>query len=225
MKKIIVFVAIISNLKVYSQSQPAIMRMLDSDPRISTALRNNNVYDPNKSNNTITGNPYSTTEFLAGNIKSLNTNITFKYNAYKDVIEFKDGNNIYELPKDVIYSPIVLNDNTKFILENNNDGNFSYYLELYNNNNVALLKKYKVNLISAKPTDGYREATAPKFSSLKFDYYLKINNKISEFPKNKKDLLSNNYPNNSSLEQFVKKNNSYIKDEDALKEIVKIISE
>ncbi|TDX84760.1 hypothetical protein [Epilithonimonas xixisoli] len=222
MKKIIIPILLLGSISIYSQSD--IMRILDSDPRLSATLRSNNVYDPNKNNNTITGNPYSSTEFETGTIPNINANIIFKYNAYKDVIEFKDGNNIYELPKDVTYSPIKLNDNTNIVLETNNDGSSSYYTELYQNNSSSLLKKYKVNLLDAKPTDGYREATAPKFSSLKTEYYLKTNNSIIEFPKNKKELLSK-YSNNLALEQFVKKNGSYIKDENAMKEIVKIISQ
>lgn len=222
MKKLLFSIIVLNN--IYISSQSAIMRMLDSDPRIAATLRNNNVYDPNKSNNSIAGNPYSSTEFLNGNIPSINANIIFKINAYKDVIEFKDGNNIYELPKDVTYSPIILNDNTKIILASGNDGNLGYYSELYQNNSVSLLKKYKVNLLEAKPTDGYREATAPKFSSLKTDYFLKTDQNIIEFPKSKKDLLAK-YPSNPNLEQFIKKNGSFIKDENAMKEIAKIISE
>lgn len=222
MKKIIISSVLLSSIGIYSQS--AIMRILDSDPRMSTTLRSNNVYDPNKNTNTITGNPYSTTDFIKGTIPSINAPIVFKYNAYKDVIEFKDSDKIYELPKDVTYSPISLSDNTKVVLENNNDGSLGYYTELAKSENVALLKKFKVNLLEAKPTDGYREATAPKFSSLKTEYFLKLDNNIIEFPKNKKDLLAK-FSGNSALEQFVKKNGSYSKDENAMKEIVKIISQ
>lgn len=224
MRKIIISITMLSCISIYSQNQPAIMRMLDSDPRISATLRSNNVYDPNKNNNSITGNPYSTSDFLVGTIPNINASITFKYNAYKDVIEFRDSDKIYELPKDVIYSPISLSDNTKVVLETNNDGSLGYYIELAKYDNVSLLKKYKVNLLEAKPTDGYREATPAKFSSLKTDYFLKSDNNITEFPKNKKDLLAR-FSGNGALEQFVKKNGSYIKDEEALKEIIKIISE
>ena len=222
MKKIIISIVVLSSISIYSQS--AIMRMLDSDPRISVTLRSNNVYDPNKNNNTIEGNPYSSSDFLIGTIPNINASITFKYNAHKDVIEFKDGNSIYELPKDINYSPISLSDGTKVVLETNNDGNLSYYTQLFEKDNVALLKKNRVTLSEAKPTDGYREATAPKFSSLKTEYFLKSEDKIIEFPKNKKELLAK-YSNNPTLEQFIKKNGSYIKDENAMKEIVKLISQ
>lgn len=222
MKKIIISIVVLSSISIYSQS--AIMRMLDSDPRISVTLRSNNVYDPNKNNNTIEGNPYSSSDFLIGTIPNINASITFKYNAHKDVIEFKDGNSIYELPKDINYSPISLSDGTKVVLETNNDGNLSYYTQLFEKDNVALLKRNRVTLSEAKPTDGYREATAPKFSSLKTEYFLKSEDKIIEFPKNKKELLAK-YSNNPTLEQFIKKNGSYIKDENAMKEIVKLISQ
>lgn len=222
MKKIIISIVVLSSISIYSQS--AIMRILDSDPRMSATLRSNNVYDPNKNNNTIEGNPYSSSDFLIGTIPNINASITFKYNAHKDVIEFKDGNSIYELPKDINYSPISLSDGTKVVLETNNDGNLSYYTQLFEKDNVALLKKNRVTLSEAKPTDGYREATAPKFSSLKTEYFLKSEDKIIEFPKNKKELLAK-YSNNPTLEQFIKKNGSYIKDENAMKEIVKLISQ
>lgn len=222
MKKIISSLVLLSSIGIYSQS--AIMRILDSDPRISATLRSNNVYDPNKNNNTITGNPYSTSDFLVGKIPNINASITFKYNAYKDVIEFKDGEKIYELPKDVTYSPIALSDNTKVVLETNNDGSLGYYTELAKEGDFSLLKKNRVTLLEAKPTDGYREATAPKFSQLKTEYFLKHENSITEFPKNKKDLIAK-FSGNSALEQFVKKNGSYIKDENAMKEIVKIVSQ
>ena len=222
MKKIIISIVVLSSISIYSQS--AIMRILESDPRMSATLRSNNVYDPNKNNNTIEGNPYSSSDFLIGTIPNINASITFKYNAHKDVIEFKDGNSIYELPKDINYSPISLSDGTKVVLETNNDGNLSYYTQLFEKDNVALLKKNRVTLSEAKPTDGYREATAPKFSSLKTEYFLKSEDKIIEFPKNKKELLAK-YSNNPTLEQFIKKNGSYIKDENAMKEIVKLISQ
>lgn len=209
-------------LSVKSFGQSAIMRLLDSDPRISTTLRSNNVYDPNKNNNTIQGSPYSSVAYTIGNVTSINANISFRYNAYKDVIEFKDGDNIYELPKDIAYSPILLQNKNNIVLEKNNDNSLGYYVELFAENNISLLKKERINLLEGRATDGYRDATPAKFSSLKTEYYIKDNNAINIFPKNKKELLM--IYKNSAIESFVSKNSSFIKDENALIQLAKLIS-
>lgn len=221
MKKIIYTAVILISFKSFGQS--AITRILDSDPRISTTLRSNNVYDPTKNNNTIEGNPYTNPNFALANIPSINAPINFRYNAYKDLIEFKDAENIYELPKDKAYSPIILQNNTKIVLENNKDGSTSYYTELYSNNDISLLRKDKVYLSDPKATDGYREATPAKFSSLKTEYFLKKNDVISEFPKNKKAVL--NSFNNSEIENYLKKNTSFLKNENQLIELTKLITQ
>lgn len=221
MKKITLTITILIAAKIFGQSD--IMRVLDSDPRISTSLRNNNVYDPTKKSNSIEGNPYTDINFKIAKIPSINAPINFRYNAYKDLIEFKDGENLYELPKDQAYSPIVLQNNTKIILEKNNDGSLNYYTELYNHNNISLLKKDKTTITEAKSTDGYRDATPAKFSAIKTDYLLKINGKIENFPKNRK-ALNELIGNNEYADSYAKKNSSYIKDESQLIELTKIIA-
>lgn len=222
MKKVILSILLIMGMKSFGQIDQA-SRVLSSSPGISATLRANNVFDPNKNNNTIEGTPYSTENFQNGRIDGINATIVFKYNANRDVIEFKDGEKFYELPKDKAYSPIILQNSTKIVLDNNKDGSLTYYLELFNNNDTSLLRRDKINLIEAKESDGYRDAVPPKFSSLKSEYFLKQNGNISEFPKNKK-ALNELVKSNENIDNFVKKNSSYIKNENQLIELTKIIS-
>lgn len=219
MKKIIIPIFLIVSFKSFGQIDGT-SRILSSAPGISATLRANNVFDPNKNNNTIQGTPYSTENYLNGKIESINAPIIFKYNANRDAIEFKEGDKIYDLPKELTYSPIIFG-NKKMILINDN-GNLSYYTELYGGSNISLLRKDKINLVSAKESNGYNDDTSAKFSSIKTDYFYKIGDKISPFPKNKKSLTSE-LKTNKEVEDFINKNSNYVKDENKLIELVKIL--
>ena len=207
------------SIQIFSQS--AIIRILESDPSFSSTLKRNNAFDPTKNDNSITGTPYPNANFTIASIPSFKTSINYRYNAYKDVIEFKDGDELYDLPKDKIYSPLVLSNKSKIVLETSNN-NLEYYTELFSLNDITLLKKEKVLLLEGKASNGYKEAEPPKFSNVKTDYYLKTNGTISPFPKNKKNVKS--LYTGATIESFLDQNPSFIKNENQLIELTKLIA-
>jgi len=154
--------------------------------------------------------------------------IFLRYNAFKDEMEFKQGTETYYLIKD---------DNTRVDFFNNKKlyqylkyvdvdktEKRGFLLEIVGGEK-SLYKSEKIVLIPERPTTtGYEVAKPAEYKKVKENYYIKIGEITSLFPKNKKELLKM-FPNkNTEISDFLKKNKPSFSKETDLIELTKFLN-
>jgi hypothetical protein len=161
----------------------------------------------------ISGSPYYNSKFIPTTIKNLDEIIDARYNIYNDNIEFLKEGKIMVVPKSDIYSEFSFETGEKVELI---DG--GYYYVVNSGKNAKLYKKIKIKFQDFKRSEnGYAEDRPAKFILLDGDYFLMVNNKLQEFPKNQKDFASLFPVKKEDVLKFLKQNNNKLKSESDLK--------
>lgn len=162
----------------------------------------------------VEGNPYIFKNFVLSEIVGVKTKMMLRYNAYDDVIEVqKAPNEIYTISKDPLYNTFLMNNNQFKLrlvnLENNSsEPSYLYLFELLSKNNLSLLRRDKIDFIEGRiPRTSFELGNKPKFTSLKYSYYLETKDKkIVAFPESKAKLLLMYPQQESEITKFIKAN-------------------
>ena len=184
-----------------------------------------------KETDNATGSPYVMNTFAAGNINGVAEMILVKYNAYTDEIELNNGDDkVFILPKDSLFNTITLRTGStyKYVTYSDDDNKpvTGYMAEKSSVNGVRLLAKEKIILMPEKqPVNGYGAYAPAKFERVNDDYYLQLkDNKIVEFPKNKKKLAALFQNQTAAIDAFFKTNKVSFKDSSDLIRITNFIA-
>lgn len=159
------------------------------------------------------GSPYLVSKFIDVNVETINQVAKMRYNVYQDEFEFiSPKNDTLILDKKNDFSDLKFADtNIKYKLVNyiNSDDKYQYgyLINVYEQNSFGLFKKETILLSEGKIARTTLERDMPAQYSKSSDvYYLKNNDKIIEFPSNRKKLAKL-YPDMKEvIEKFVKEN-------------------
>ncbi|MBP7105496.1 MAG: hypothetical protein KBA83_10260 [Fermentimonas sp.] len=160
---------------------------------LNSGVARNNLIDKSSGYN-IEGSPFIFINYVKAEIVDATNSVFIRYNAMKDEIEIKEGNNVYVLPKEDKYSEInILETNQKLRLVTYADGKKTtngYLFLLADNDNIKLYKKESVILTKHKEaTNAYVESKPARYETQKAEFYIGLENgEVVEFPKNKKKL-------------------------------------
>ncbi|AIL47560.1 hypothetical protein CMT92_04435 [Elizabethkingia anophelis] len=176
----------------------------------------------------IEGKQYFDENFYPVTVEGYNTinPSTFRYNAYKDLMEFKQNGKIYELVKIdglILNFPSKKYQNLNYNYDNNNTEG---YLVLLVNKKIPLYKREKIILDEGIiSSNTYNDNTKKNYRKLKDIFLIKIDNKFYKFPKSSKDLSSLPHIDTYKVDEFIKQNKlNYSKESDIIK-ITEFINE
>ncbi|WP_461639398.1 hypothetical protein [Labilibaculum euxinus] len=223
MKKLFLIILLTSSLSSLSVAQKEAQFLNSNLNLYSPALIDfyNNVITVKISEGTSSanfeGSPYWDETFYKGSIISkdslLYTGLHLRYNNYKDLMEFKKGENAYEISYQFPLLQIMFDGKIykSFEYKDGNQDRIGYFQELHNGN-YSLYCKNRIYFLEAKPAKGYKAATLPKFKRSAPVYYIKANNELTLI-NNKKDLLKIFKNEKNKLNSFIKKNKIKLKDQ------------
>lgn len=174
----------------------------------------------------VIGSPYFNDAWQVGTVNIGDNELTkeLRYNAYQDIIEFKENGSTAALLKRNNISVKILN--TKYIIQSFQESNGNVqeaYFNPLNSGEILILRRFKKELKPAEVgLSSYQQDKPAQFIDKEY-YYLK--NKESdpvEVKPKKKDILEN-LPKNKVImaENFIKKNNLKLK---SLEEIIDLLN-
>ena len=206
-------------------------RIMDTmDPTSSGALFRNDVLNK-KDMTKIEGSAYLVDEFRLAEISGIPQQIMIRYNAMTDMIEVQnEKKEVFSLMKKEPFNTITIisfTDKIKLVNYKTKVGDINGYLvELYNNNEVAIYRRDKINLQKGKEAiNSYSPAISARYVKANDEYYLSLKNETAVMmPKNKKELQNIFPEKKEEIAVYLKKNNFSLKDEKSVIEIAKFLS-
>lgn len=168
----------------------------------------------------IGGSRYLTEQFNLAKVNKGTRDFMIRYNAYNDLMEYKDGTEILELIKDQ-NTYFQFADGQVFELLNYTiDGNeYSRYHQILTNANNTKVSKYKsIKLNPAKSaSNSYETGSAASFKPNKDVYFVTYNNQTIEFDGKSKTLEKLIPSKVSEVKKFFKENKIKENDADMIK--------
>jgi len=200
------------------------------DPTNSGALYRNSTLNKNNLDK-IQGSQYFVEEFKLAEVSGVKQNLMVCYNAYTDQVEIENENKeVFSLTKKNPYQTIFISSIQKKIKlinykSDNNEIN-GYLVELFNENEVSLYRKDKVNLEKGKePKNSYESSVPSRMVKANGEYYLGLNGELPiQISKNKKQIQELFPEKKEELSAFFKKNEYSLKDEMSLIKTAKFLS-
>lgn len=169
---------------------------------------------------TVAGSKYLTATFLSAKVNKGTQDFLIRYNAYIDVMEYKNGKDILELIKEK---------NTHFTFEDGSifelfqytiDGKSydRYHKVLVDQNNVKISKFISIKLNPAqKATNSYGSDTQANYKLNKDTYYITFNNETFEFDGKQKTFDKYMPEKSAVIKKFLKENKIKENDTDLIK--------
>jgi hypothetical protein len=156
----------------------------------------------------IKGSPYLSTNFIEGTVL-LKSDTAFRlllrYDMYKDIFEYKTGDEIYGIANKRSIKEIVLGDKKFIYYVNKENDSFNSFYQVYKDGNYILLLKRKVIYKEGQQGNGIIPNEPPQFVAKKDEFYIINKSSLPQLVKNKKTLI-NCFPDKSdSIKKFVKK--------------------
>lgn len=176
----------------------------------------------------IDGKQYFDDNFNYVKIDGYSTNIptTFRYNAYKDVMEFKQNDKIYELVK---VDNLIINFPTKVYQQldySYDNSNHNGYLVLLVNKKIPLYKREKIILDDGIiSSNSYADNTKKNYRKLKDVFLIKLDDKFYKFPKSSKELANLPHIDIAKTEEYIKQNKLSFSKENDIINIVEFLNQ
>lgn len=227
MKKLLLNTLLLSLVVCSANAQQVLDRL---SPQGTGALYRNNVLNK-QGNQKIEGSEYLVNEFRFAEVSGVPKNIMIRYDALMDMMEVKDEKNeVFSLIKNAPYTTITIiesNEKIKLLNYKSDDGDvYGYLFELFNNNNVTLFRRAKINIQKEKEAlNTYQTAMPAKYVKASDAYFLSIKNETSiPMPKNKKELQHLFPTKKDEIAVYLKRNSFSLKNEKSIIEMTKFIS-
>lgn len=211
MKKIFFIAAFV----ICSLNAEAQMTLQGGGTTMLTFRKSNNFNDTN-----IAGSRYLNEQFNTAKVNKGTQDFMIRYNAYNDLMEYKNGSDILELVKEQNTYFQFSNGEIIELLNYNIDGNdFSRYHQiLTNNGNVKVSKFRSIKLNPAKAaSNSYDTGTDASFKPNKDVYFITYNNQTIEFDGKSKSLEKLIPSKESEIKKFFKENKIRENDADMIK--------
>ena len=225
MKKLLLGCFFIAALSAQGQGRSVLDGM--DTAGASGTLFMNKVLD--KAAENITGTPYLNDLYMLSEISGAANSFLTRYNAYKDEVEVSYEKETFVIPKDNRFETIYnITSNYKLQLVNytnsNNETVYGYLIELYLDDNAGIYRRERTLLRPARESDNSYSPRVPAYyDKVSADYYLKVENNIVPFPKNKKVLLDFYPTKKDALNDFLKANKISFKKEADLINLTKFL--
>ncbi len=185
----------------------------------------NGVFRELEKDKKIEGTPYLNNNFTFVKVENVEENSKMRYNIFKDEFEFISvKNDTLILDKNENFKNLnFVSTNTNYKLLNylnqNDKFYYGYLIDIHQKNNFGLYKKENTALTDEKIAKTTLEQNKlAKYYKTNDDYFIKNNDKISEFPSNKKRLIKIFPEKKEVIEAFLKENKiEFSKDSDKIK--------
>ncbi|UUV21711.1 hypothetical protein [Paenimyroides aestuarii] len=168
----------------------------------------------------VAGSKYIQKSFESAKVNNGTQNFPIRYNAYADVMEYKDGSDILELIKEK-NTHFVFEDGSVYeLLQYTDDKNSysRYHKILMDQNNVKVSKFQSVKLNPATKASNSYESDSQAFYKQNNDlYYITYNNQTFEFDGKQKTLDKNIEGKSAEIKKFYKENKIKENDADMIK--------
>lgn len=165
-----------------------------NNQNMNNGILRNGLNDGAKNAYNIEGSPFIDINFIKAKIVGIDSAIFMRYNAMKDEVEVKEGDIIQILPKEELYSKIILESGDRLNLVNYEEKNKKvkgYLFLIAEKNEIKLYRKKSIILTKEKEAkNSYEESRPAEYKKQKDVYFIELNNKIIQFPTNKKKLIS-----------------------------------
>lgn len=175
---------------------------------------------PDFNDPSIAGSRYFIESFTPAKVNNGTEDFMIRYNAYSDVMEYKQNKDILELIKDQ-NKRFVFNDGITYeLMDYSLDGkNYSQYHQILLNKNDTKISKYKsIKLIPAKKAaNSYDTDTQASYKENKDVYFVTYNNQTIEFDGKSKSLEKLIPSKESEIKKFFKENKIRENDADMIK--------
>lgn len=175
---------------------------------------------PDFNDATVAGSKYYSEEFSNAKVNNGTESFLIRYNAYRDVMEYKKGTDILELIKEQNLRFSFQNGSTyelmNFVL---NGKDYSQYHQiLLDKNNIKVSKYRSIKLVPAKKAaNSYDSDTQATYKENKDVYFVTYNNQTIEFD-GKSKILEKLIPSKASeIKEFFKQNKIKENDDDMIK--------
>lgn len=173
----------------------------------------------------IIGTPYVDKTLKEAKISDKYPNVNIRYNAYKDEIEFRNGENLLVLPKEEQFNRIeIISPKQVLVYKSINGEPEGYYYELVSGK-TSLYKKTGIKFTDFKlASNPYASDQAATFTALAPDFYLVVNNQVIKNPKKEKEIIEMYNDKKDHLKSFFKQNIIKLNDEQNLIKLVKFLN-
>lgn len=167
-----------------------------------------------------TGSRYISENYQNAKVNKGEQSFLIRYNAYSDVMEYKNGTDILELIKEK-NTHFSFQDGTVYELFLYDLGGKSlerYHKVLVENNNVKISKFESIKLIPAKKaTNSYESDTQAAYKANSDVYFITLNNETVEFDGKQKSLEKIIPGKSDAIKAFYKQNKIKENDADMIK--------
>ena len=157
----------------------------------------------------IVGSPYYEEEMSLASISNYDEgNISLRYNAFQDEMEFRNSGEIYYIPKSEHLAVKFVFPAKEYRYEAYTDKNKGYrgYLVVLSDTKVGLYKREQIKFSQARePQNSYGEYRPAEYTKTSDTYLIKIGAMIDNFPKNKKELIKTFPDKKAEISAFLKK--------------------
>jgi len=128
--------------------------------------------------------------------------LPLRFNIYKNSMEYKIDNDIFEIANPELINKIVSDSSTFIYITIIGKGG---YFDLLVSGKCSLVKRYVIKMNEAQPPKPYQDAKPAEFSRLTDRFYLVLSNGENKEIKNLKDVLAILADKKALLEAYLKK--------------------
>jgi len=185
-----------------------------------------NSFDANT--NKIEGSQYIDKQFFPSTFSCF-SEVTppIRYNTYKEEMEFIVDGKLYYLNKNENCELTINNNTYKYFINFDKKENNGYLMIINKSKDskYILYKKEKVKFLPAYiPSSSYAEERPAMYVIDKSRYFIKIQDKLTEFPEKKSDLLKLFPVYKDSLELFLKENKIKFNEDSSLLQLINFLN-
>lgn len=176
----------------------------------------------------VNGSPYLVDTYLPVKLSNYeNENISVRYNAADDEMEFNKGGQVFYVPKSDDLKIKFLNSGKEYHYTPYTDkGNATsgYLILLSESEKVSLYKKEQIKFVPAKEAaNSYDMGRPAEYKKADDSFFIEVNGAIENFPKNKKELIKKFSNKEKEISEFLKQNKTSFSREVDLVQLTKFL--
>ena len=218
---LVVFIGLASGLK--GQTEILNKAFLD-DVRFSK-INDGTFSHPNLKISDIQGTPYLNETFEAGEIitpkDSVFANIELRYNAFTDDLEFKQGENVFNIAYKAIVKKAEFGGDVFSCRSYEVDGNIrDGFFKILTEGKATLLAKYKILFLDRVEAQAFSDYQPARFDIVQVEYFMAVDRNPAKLISNKKGLVKMFGEKSNEMETYISKNKVSVKEGDSLIKIV-----
>ena len=175
---------------------------------------------PDFNDSNTAGSKYIIESYQNTRVNKGEQNFLIRYNAYNDVMEYKNGTDVLELIKEKNTHFVFQDGSVYELLNYSMDGkNYERYQKIIvDKNNVKISKFQSIKLIPAKQAlNSYDKDTQATYKTNREEYFITYNNQTFEFDGKEKTLTKAIPGKAEAIKKFYKENKIKENDADMIK--------